>query len=105
MKRGYPETLFSAILSEIKYEDRKLALQKKCKENTRILHFVTQYRPTVPNLKDILMQKWHLVQQQPRLNEIFKDPPIVSRKRGRSLKDTLVRDKLLYGYYTWIRVV
>ena len=62
-KRGYPETLFSAILSEIKNEDRKLALQKKCKENTRILPFVTQYRPTVPNLKQILMQKWHLIQQ------------------------------------------
>ena len=90
-ERGYPENLFSTILSEIKYENRTLALQQKCKENTRILPFVTQYRPTVPNLKQILMQKWHLIQQQPRLSEIFKDPPIVSYKRGRSLNDTLVR--------------
>ena len=32
------------------------------------LPFVAQYRPTMPNLKQILMQKWHLIQQQPRLN-------------------------------------
>ena len=32
------------------------------------LPFIAQYRPTMPNLKQILMQKWHLIQQQPRLN-------------------------------------
>ena len=60
----------------------------------RILPFVTQYRPSVPNLKQILMRNWHLIQQQPLLTRIFKDPPIVSYKRGRSLKDILVRAKL-----------
>ena len=81
-------------LSEIKFADRKLALQKKYKEDKRILSFVTQYRPTVPNLKQILMQKWHLIQQKLLLSEIFKDPPIISYKRGRSLKDILVRAEL-----------
>ena len=76
----------SSQRSSMKTEN--LPLNKKCKENTRILPFVTQYRPTVPNLKQILMQKWHLIQQQPRLKEIFKDPPIVSYKMGRSLNDT-----------------
>jgi len=69
-------------------------LQQKRKENTRILPFVTQYRSSVPNLKGILMQNWHLIQQQPLLRRIFKDPPIVSYKRGRSLQDILVRAKL-----------
>ena len=55
--RGYPETLIMTTLSKIKFEDRKLALQQKCKEDKRILSFVAQYRPTVPNLKQILMQK------------------------------------------------
>ena len=55
--------------------------------------FVTQYRPTVPNLKRLLMQKWHLTQQLPLHSEIFQDPPIVSYKRGRSLNDILFRVK------------
>ena len=94
IERGYPESLITATLSHIKFENRKQALLQKCKEYKRILSFVRQYRPTVPNLKQILMQKWHLIQQQPLLSEIFQDPPIVSYKRGRSSKDILVRAKL-----------
>ena len=70
-ERGYPETLISTILAEINFEGRKLALQQRRKQNTRILPFVSQYRPSVPNLKQILMQNWHLIQQQPLLNKIF----------------------------------
>jgi len=40
------------------------------------------------------MKKWHLIEQQPLLREIYKDPPLVSYKRGRLLKDILVRAKL-----------
>ena len=94
IERGYPETLVSNTLAEITFEERKHALQQKQKPNTRILPFVTQYRSSVPNLKHILMQNWHLIQQQPLLRRIFKDPPIVSYRRGRSLKDILVRAKL-----------
>ena len=94
IERGYPESLIMATLSDIKFENRKQALLQKCKEDKQILSFVTQCRPTVPNLKQILMQKWHLIQQQPLLSEISQDPPVVSYKRGRSLKDILVRAKL-----------
>ena len=58
-ERGYSETLTSTTLAEIKFEDRKLALQQRRKQNTRIL------LPSVPNLKHILMQNWYLIQQQP----------------------------------------
>ena len=79
---------------EVIFEDRKLALQRKQKENKRILPLVTQYQLSVPNLKQILMKNWHLIEQQPFLSEIYKDTPLVSYRRGRSLKDILVRAKL-----------
>ena len=41
----------------------------------------------MPNLNKILMSKWHLIQDQPLLREIYKEPPIISYKRGKSLKD------------------
>ena len=79
----------------MKFENRKLALlQRKNKENKRILPFVTQYQPSVPNLKQILTREWHLIESQPLLNDIFKERPIVSYKKGSSLKDILVRAKL-----------
>ena len=52
------------------------------------------YHPALPNLKNILMNKWHLIQDQPLLREIYNEPPIISYKRAKSLGDILVRAKL-----------
>ena len=93
-ERGYPDNIVKRTLSEVQFDNRKLALLQQPQENKRILPFVTQYHPAVPNLKQILMKNWHLIEQQPLLKEIYKDPPLVSYKRGRSLKDILVRAKL-----------
>ena len=96
--RGYPETLVNTVLSArvsgVKFEERKSALLQKDKTHRKILPFVTQYHPAVPNLKKIIMSKWHLIRDQPLLREIYKEPPIISYKRGKSLKDILVRSKL-----------
>ena len=70
------------------------ALQNKQKTRNKILPFVTEYRPSVPNLKRILMSKWHLIENQPVLREIYKDPPLLLYRKGKSLKDILVKAKL-----------
>ena len=54
----------------------------------------TQFHPSLPCLKNILMEKWHLIQNQPLLREIYKDPPLISYRKGKSLKDMLVKAKL-----------
>ena len=35
--------------------------------------------------------KWHLIQNQPLLREIYKGPPLISYRKGKSLKDMLVK--------------
>ena len=97
LQKGYPENWIQKTLSKVKFEDRKLTLQqRKSKENKLILPFVKQYQPSVPNLKQILMKEWHLIESQPLLiiNDIFKERPITTYKKGRFLKDILVRAKL-----------
>ena len=94
MSRGYPGNFIQKVLDEISFSDRKLALQTKDKTKRKILPFITQYNPSVLNLKRILMEKWHLIQAQPLLKDIFKEPPLISYKRGKSLRDILVRAKL-----------
>ena len=44
------------------------------------------------------MGKWHLIQNQQRLREIFKEPPLISYRKGKSLKDLLVGAKLSRSY-------
>ena len=59
--RDYPAGIVEKHLSEIKFSDREMSLaQKKKTAPKKILPFVTQYHPALPNLKDTLMGKWQL---------------------------------------------
>ena len=60
------------ILSEVEYEDRKEALKQKTGTHKKLLPFFKQFQPAqVPNLKRILIDKWHLIQNQPLLERLF----------------------------------
>jgi len=48
--RGYPDTLVNKVLSKVKFDERKSALQQKKRTHNRILPFVIQYHPALPNL-------------------------------------------------------
>ena len=83
---------FSLSLSEIHFEKKKKALQKESSRGKNILPFVTQNQPSVPSLKSIFMKHWQLIENQLLIlgRQIYKEPPIISPKRGKSLKDILV---------------
>jgi len=77
--RGYPGRIVEKHLSEIKFSDRKMTLTQKNKAAQKnMLPFVTQYHPALVNLKDTLMGKWHLIDNQPLLKEIFNETHIIS---------------------------
>ena len=57
--RGYPNKLVEKILTEVKFAERKNALTQKQKAHKKILPFVTQFRPSLTCLKNILTEKWH----------------------------------------------
>ena len=58
------------------------------KPSYRNANNISEYCPSSHNTALRCIQKWHLIQQQPLLSEVFQDPPIASYKRGRSLKYT-----------------
>ena len=93
--RGYPKEYIESSLSEVTFDSRQSALKpQKLETAERILPFVTTYHPAVKKLKQIVMENWRFIENQPMLKTIFKNPPIISYKRGKSLKDMLVRAKL-----------
>ena len=93
ISRGYPNSLVDKILSEVNFADTKNALTQKQKAHKKILLFVTQFQPSLPCLKNNLMDKWHLIQNQPLLRERYKEPPLISYRKGKSLKEMLVKAK------------
>ena len=68
------------------------ALQNKQKTRKRILPFRLQNMAHLCLIlcKNILTSKWHLLENQPLLREIYKDPPLLSYRKGRSLENVLV---------------
>ena len=58
--RGYPRNLVEKLLPEIKFTSGGSALKGNNKTQKDILPFVTQYQPSVSNLKGALLKKWHL---------------------------------------------
>jgi len=55
--RDYPNNLVERITSEVKFSERKSALQQRETVRKNMLPFVTRYHPTMPNFKNILMSK------------------------------------------------
>ena len=54
--RDYPARIVEKHLSEIKFSDREMSLAQKNKSALKkMLPFVTQYHPALPNLKDTLI--------------------------------------------------
>ena len=93
--RRYPKEYIESSLSEVTFDSRQSAPKsQKHKTAERILPFVTTYHPAVNKLKQIVMENWRLIENQPMLKTSFKNPSIISYKRGKSLKDMLVRAKL-----------
>ena len=83
--RGYPKTIIERSLSGVNFASRPSALTETKKANERILPFVTTYHQAVSNLKQTLMERWNLVQNQPLLKTIYLKPPILSYKRGTNI--------------------
>ena len=84
------------LLLAVKLTGRKAALlkQNNMKEK-EILPFVAQYQPLVSIIKEPLMKKWNLLQNQPLPCQHFKEPPEVLFLWERKImtKDMLVRAK------------
>ena len=83
-KRDYPDTTVEKHPSEVNFSDRMKALKQRNKNaRKKILPLVTQYHPALPNLKYILMGKWHLIQNQPYLRTDLQgaSPHIKSRRK------------------------
>ena len=88
--RGYLDKLIYKTLSEVNFSEKISALQNKPKKSAKTFcrHGIS---PFCAQPKTIQMSKWHLIENQPLLREIYKDASLLSYRKERSLKDVLVR--------------
>ena len=80
------------FLETVVYKGTRFKEKSRGKRNIAFRDTVPE--PSVSTLKEVLMKKWNLIENQPLLRQFFKKPPIISYKKGKSVKDKLGRAKI-----------
>ena len=88
-KRGYNKTGTAAQNNGANSIPRKELLNKIKTSNTERLPLTVTYNRTLPDLKTIIDKNWHILQIEPKLKEIFAEPPILAFKRNKNFRDII----------------
>ena len=77
----------------MKHMSREQALEKvQRREVEEKINFVTTFSSYLPNVKKILQENFHHLQRE-GLQEVIKEPPQLSLRRGRNLGDLIIDAK------------
>jgi hypothetical protein len=90
--RLYPEHLVTQALEKARTVSRDEALAprtSKDKEERTVA--VLPYHPHNLAVRNILLRNFSLLQQDPTLKAVFRQPPLIAFKRDQNLRDLLVR--------------
>ena len=94
--RGYKyDTIVTAFNKALEYntQDELLSMQTTHKTNNRPIFPIT-YNNNTKYIAHILRKHWTLIQNDPKLQILWPEPPVVAYKKNKTLKHTLVSTKL-----------
>ena len=91
LKRGYPEDILLKNVQNIENLSRQDLLypEKSTEKPTPRQYMVMTYSPCNPKIIQIIRKHWHMLQYSSSPKQ-FTAPPMVSYRKGPTMKDTLV---------------
>ena len=92
--RGYKRKHVRNEIRKASKVTRQSSLQTKQKRHNNRTPFVVTYHPSIPQFKSILHSNFHILQNSTNCKEVFPDPPILSNRRPKNLREYLVRAKI-----------
>ena len=93
-KRGYNKTDTTTQINRAITIPRNELLNKIKTSNTERLPLTVTYNKTLPDLKTITDKNWHILQIEPKLKEIFAEPPILAFRTNKNLRDIIEGNKV-----------
>ena len=93
-RRGYNKTDTTTQINRAITIPRNALLNKIKASNTERSPITVTYSRTLPDLKTIIDKNWHILQIEPKLKEIFAEPPILAFKRNKFLRDIIGGNKV-----------
>ena len=95
LARDYSSNIIKAAIDRARNIPRLEALKKVIKPKTSDRPvFVIHYDPRLPSVNNILKKHYRVMIQDPKMKEVFPDPPIIAYKRQKNLKQVLIRAKV-----------
>ncbi|CAN7976819.1 unnamed protein product, partial [Ixodes persulcatus] len=95
IRQNYPPGVINSAIEKASRLDRTTAINKtsvRSSENNQY-NLVLTYASNLPNINNILRKNFNILSQNQRLQSVFPQAPRVVYRRGKSLKDMLVRSK------------
>ena len=95
LSREYSSNIINAAIDRARNIPRLEALKKvvKCKTSERPV-FVIHYDPRLPSVNNIIKKHYRVMTQDPKMKEVFPEPPIIAYKRQKNLREALIRAKV-----------
>lgn len=97
-KRGYPSKVVKAAKNKIDRLDRAELLKESNKEENNDqddrIKFPITYHPVNAKIAGIVKSNFESLKYDEEIGHLFENKPMIVKRRGRNLKDILVRAKL-----------
>ena len=94
--RGYSANEFDTAFKSVDHGNRDTYLKekdRKCRGKAPLV-FTTTYNPHLRGFSKALSRNWEIISKNEKLNTIFPQKPLIVYRRGKNLKDFLVRARL-----------
>ena len=91
-ERGYPDSI--SIVSKTSIENPLLNHQPQTMKSEFLSHSVLAFHPSNLAARNVVLRNFKILQSDPETAPIFPNPPLVSFKRDRNLRNSLVRSSL-----------
>ena len=93
-ERGYPDSILSKALNRVQNVNRESALEPSASDNEERIPFTLTFHPNNLAARNVVLGNFKILQSDPETAPIFPNPPLVSFKRDRNLRNSLVRSSL-----------
>ena len=93
-ERGYPDSTLSKALNRVQNVNRESALEPSASDNEERIPFTLTFHPNNLAARNVVLRNFKILQSDPETAPIFPNPPLVSFKRDRNLRNSLVRSSL-----------
>ena len=94
VKDSIPYSILSKALNRVQNVNRESALEPSASDNEERIPFTLTFHPNNLAARNVVLRNFKILQSDPETAPIFPNPPLVSFKRDRNLRNSLVRSSL-----------